>query len=259
MKKHPIRPVAVLSLLLALVLFTVSTVAWLTKEQTADQIYTALSDFDVDGVLTFGKETYTGTSILVPIGLSAGDNYIGDMKYSVTYRGISPAAIRVRILEQWIDIATGDLVSANYLNYHVTGTVTDLNPTGGTKLPAAGEKGTGGTANSILNPPGQWVDHRTTDFCYYYSVPVQPYQIVATEKTSPPGVDTFSQGTIQLDLIDQTLSSSNTAALIQGLDPKSIQLQLLFEVEAVQPNRIREFFGIDALPQPKPTQPTPIP
>ncbi|MEG2421012.1 MAG: hypothetical protein RSB55_05640 [Oscillospiraceae bacterium] len=258
MKRSRSKPLAIFSLLLAAVLFTVSTFAWLTKEQLSDQVYTVLSDFDVNGVLTFGTaEEYTGSSLLVPVSLRPGDsNYIGKMKYVVRYQGVSPAAIRVRILEQWTDITTGDLISANYLNYHVTGGATELAGLTGDSLPAAGQDGTG-TPSTALSSTGQWVDRRSTDFCYYYSIPVQPHKVYVTHGTGTAAQDVtaVSQGSVELSFLDQTVSGSGTEEMIRGLNADTTRLELLFEVEAVQPNRIFEFFGIEALPLPPAAKP----
>ena len=184
---------------------------------------------------------------MVPVSFRPGDsNYIGNMKYVVRYQGISPAYLRVRVLEQWTDTSTNEIMSASYLNYSLSDIVGAVDPgTGAVEYPAAGS----GKEGDPLAEMGQWIDNRSVDYCYYYSVPVQP-KAIEVEKTADV-VTGIKGGTVELTLIDQTAEGINTDQMIEGIDPESTQLMLLFEVEAVQPNRYREFFGIDALPSPK--------
>lgn len=243
--------VAAVCLLMAAAVLASGTLAWLSKSQSADTAHTSLSDFEVSGTLSFqdGVE-YSGSTILVPVSFNEGEeNYIGDMKYKITYTGSSPAYIRVRILEQWTDSATNEILSAGFLNYKLTNTANRVIPkpeessvpkpsesATPSSIPAAG----GGADNNTLAETGNWVDNRKNDYCYYYSVPVQPKMLV---NTGAPSSILISDGTVQLTLIDQ----AKDAGLVSGVDA-SAQMGLVIEVEAVQPNRFREFWGINALP-----------
>lgn len=234
-------------LLLCLSLGLSGTFAWLSKEQEANDAYTALSDFELEGKLTFSDKApvYSGDSLLIPVSLvSGGTNDISTMKYVVRYSGVSPAYIRVRILEQWLDTSTNEIISSSFLKYAVpkdgAPAAIPSGQTGLTTIPAAGS-GAGALAQE-----GEWVDNRATDYCYYYSVPVQPKQLTTPDDQNAP-VD-VGEGTVELTLFAQT--PKNTADMLSGIDLDNTQLTLLIEVEAVQPNRYREFWHIDAIPAP---------
>lgn len=229
-------------LLLALVLAAGHTFAWLNKEQGTSDAYTALSDFEVEGTLSFGGTVYEGDSILVPVSFDPqSPTYIGQMKYVVRYTGVSPALLRVRVLEQWVDVSANEIMPVNFLPYSLSTEVRRLAPDPDRSgiIPAAGL----GDGDDALAQTGAWLDHREADYCYYYSVPVQP-KALTTPKDSP--VVAVTDGQVELTLFAQT--PDNTAPMIEGIDPDNTQLMLLIEVEAVQPNRFREFWGIDALP-----------
>ncbi|MEG0764628.1 MAG: hypothetical protein RR403_01165 [Pseudoflavonifractor sp.] len=236
---------AAVSLLLAGALATAASFAWLGKSQEASGIYTVLSDFEVAGKLSFGDKEYAGKDVLVPVSFTpADDNYIGKMKYSITYTGASPAYLRVRILEQWLNPKTNEILSAGYLNYNITGIAASALPAPKpSTLPAAG------TGTQVLAETGTWVDYRAKDYCYYYSVPVQPKDIPVTKAGET--VSAVGDGAVTLTLIDQLAPGADNAALTAGIDPTTTTLSLLIQVEAVQPNRIREFWNIEAIPQPQ--------
>lgn len=240
---------AAAGLFAALLLTVTGTYAWLNREQEVDEVYTALSDFEVEGILSFGGEVYTGNSVMVPVSFLAGnDSYIGKLKYSVRYRGISPACLRVRVLEQWVDSGTNEVLSASYLNYALSDIVSELKPDGTpVQYPAVGS---GGEIEPLAKM-GKWVDNRAADYCYYYSVPVQPKQLPIVQTDGI--LSGIQDGAVELTLIDQTVAGAGTEQMIEGIDPNSTELMLLFEVEAVQPNRLREFFHIDRLPEPSAT------
>lgn len=210
--------------------------AWLSKSQTADTAFTTLSDFEVTGVLSFkGGTPYEGNSILVPISFLPGsDNYIGNLKYKVRYTGASPAYIRVRVLEQWTDSGANEILPASFLKYTIAESAPTSPgfPTGTPTIPAAGP----GASTDALATTGKWFDNRQVDYCYYYNVPVQPRQLNDKEST-------IGDGIVELTLIDQ-----KDGSLIQGIDPNTTDMGLVIEVEAVQPNRYREFWGLSALP-----------
>lgn len=228
---------AVLSAVLALALCVSGTFAWLSKEQKTSDAYTALSDFEVEGTLSFGGTAYTGSTILVPVSFSSTDaNYIGKMKYTVRYSGVSPAYIRVRILEQWLDVSNNEIMPASYLDYAVSTDVKPENPADSSTVPAAGSG-----KDALADDTGVWVDHRSADYCYYYSVPVQP-KLLTTP--SDGGAVQLGDGTVVLTLFDQKGMD------LTGIEPGNTQLSLLLEVEAVQPNRFREFWHIDVIPSP---------
>lgn len=245
MKKRKLW-LAVSCLLGAAVMAVTGSYAWLNREQDVDEVYTVLSDFDVQGILSFGGQVYEDNAVMVPVSFRPEDaNYIGKMKYVIRYQGGSPAYLRVRVLEQWIDRSNDEIMSASYLNYALSDLVGVVKPeTGAVEYPAAGS----GKEGDALAEMGQWVDNRSIDYCYYYSVPVQPKAIQVEKPAST--LTGIKDGTVELTLIDQTAEGANTSQMIEGIDPEATQLMLLFEVEAVQPNRYREFFGIDTIPSP---------
>lgn len=228
-------------LLLAVAMLTPSTVAWLSKSQRADTAFTSLSDFEVTGILSFKEDglPYEGTSVLAPVSFTpTADNYIGNLKYTVRYTGSSPAYIRVRVLEQWTDSSSDDILPASFLEYKIApggNPHTPGFPTGTPTIPAAGPSA------ENLAKMGEWVDNRKVDYCYYYTVPVQPKLLEAKGEGT---ATVIGDGTVELTLIDQ----SENADLIAGIDPTTTEMGLVIEVEAVQPNRYLEFWGISALP-----------
>lgn len=232
---------AAVCLLLAAAMLTPGTVAWLSKSQTADTAFTSLSDFEVTGILSFQQDgtPYEGSSILVPVSFSpTAENYIGNLKYRVRYTGSSPAYIRVRVLEQWTDSSSDDILPASFLTYKIApeGSPKALVLPGSTStIPAAGPSA------ENLAVIGDWVDNRKVDYCYYYSVPVQPKKLDAKGE----GTSTIiGDGAVELTLIDQ----KGNGDLIAGIDPNTTEMGLVIEVEAVQPNRYREFWGMNSLP-----------
>lgn len=222
-------------------MLTPGTVAWLSKSQSADTAFTSLSDFEVTGILSFKENgtPYEGTSVLVPVSfIPTADNYIGNLKYTVRYTGSSPAYIRVRVLEQWTDSSSDDILPASFLEYEIapTGAPKAIGfPSGTATIPAAGPSA------EHLAELGDWVDNRKVDYCYYYNVPVQPKQLEAKGEGT---ATVIGDGIVELTLIDQDDNSD----LIAGIDPSTTEMGLVIEVEAVQPNRYREFWGISALP-----------
>ncbi len=228
-------------LLLSAGLLVTGTLAWLTKSRSTDGTFTVLSDFEVTGTLSFGNGTaYNGSSILVPISFNPeSSNYIGNMKYVVHYTGASPALIRVRVLEQWTGVDTNEVLSVPFLQYHVSGAVEAATPpSDSSTIPVAGPD------QGALAENGVWIDYRAVDYCYYYSVPVQPKQL---PNSGSDGATVVGGSTVALTLIDQAGGSPLSA-------DSSTEMGLIIEVEAVQPNRYREFWGMDVLPQP-PTAP----
>lgn len=244
-----LRRLAPVCLLAALLVMTTATLAWMKTNEESNALYVALSDFEVEGKLFFGGTAYDhGNTILADVSLLPGaPNYIGDMKFQVEYTGVSPAYIRVRILEQWLDSSTDEVLSSNYLPYYLAGTATNLLVSGDTVL--AG--GTAAATEALANN-GVWIDERPQDFCYYYSVPVRPHTLGATYQGSDGDrtLTDVQDGAVLLTLLDQTAPGASNAELLQGVDPDRMLLSLRFEVEAVQPNRFREFFGRETYPEP---------
>ena len=237
--------VAVSCLLMTVAMLASGTVAWLLKSQKADTAYTSLSDFEVSGTLSFQKDiAYSGSTILVPISFQAGtDNYIGDMKYVITYTGSSPAYIRVRVLEQWTDSATNEILAAGFLKYELSSSAEPVEPSEGaaptaSPIPAAGS----GASSDALAEMGEWKDNRKNDYCYYYSVPVQPKMLTNTGTDSAVAI---GDGKVELTLFDHR--GKDISSLLNDISATS-KMGLVIEVEAVQPNRYREFWGIRALP-----------
>lgn len=251
-KKRILRRLAPLCLLAALLVMTTATLAWMKTNETNNSLYVALSDFEVEGKLLFGDQVYDqGSSILVDVNLTdpSHDQYIGKLKFQVAYTGVSPAYVRVRVLEQWLDITNQEILSSNYLPYHVTGAAFNVLADGGQTVLAGGS---GQGAVSPLADPGEWIDERAQDFCYYYSVPVRPRKLAAgLDENNPqePILQEIKDGAILLTLMDQTAGDADNAKLLQSVDTDHTQLSLRFEVEAVQPNRFREFFGREIYPE----------
>ena len=227
-------------LLLTAVTLASGTLAWLSKSQKAEGAFTALSDFEVAGILSFQDGTaYTGGSILVPVSFDPhASNYIGDMKYVIRYTGVSPAYIRVRVLEQWTDLKSNEILPASFLQYAVEedGSPAAVSPVPSPYIPAAG----GGGETDALTVTGRWADNRAADYCYYYDVPLQPKALAASGEGT--GL-TVGDGAVELTLFDQM--GVNPAP---DVDPTATQMGLILEVEAVQPNRYRELWGISSLP-----------
>lgn len=245
---------AAVCVLLAVGLLVSGTLAWLSKSRPANGTFTVLSDFEVSGALTFGgsEVAYQGDSILAYVSFSPdAPNYIGKLKYTVQYTGASPALIRVRLLEQWTDLSFNEILPMSFLDYYVPqdGSAVRLAPpipstspsSSPPTIPAAGPE------NGALAESGVWIDHRATDYCYYYSVPVQPKTLSANAAGAPMPE---TSGTVELTLIDQAFLAEHAGDLVDGIDPATTEMGLVIEVEAVQPNRYREFWGLDALPQP---------
>ncbi|MEG1583638.1 MAG: hypothetical protein RR361_01135, partial [Anaerovorax sp.] len=170
-----------------------------------------VSDFKVKGTAYFGD---TAASDLNNISISdpKGGRYLGDLKYVVTYEGISPAYVRVRILEQWIDKNSDTIKDTAFTDY------------------TCGKK--------AISGGGIWYDNRKQDYCYYYQANKGMFQ---------PDISASSEGAIT--------STKKEVVLFDGVDMTNItasdentELKLIIQVEAVQPNRFREFFKMDKMP-----------
>lgn len=196
------------SLAAAAALLGVKTYGWLNaKEEAVSDV--AVSDFKVDGQAYFGS---TAADDLGNIKISSESDarYLGKLKYKVSYEGISPAYIRVRILEQWVDNKTDTILDAPFTDYQLQG--------------------------------DQWYDNRANDYCYYLKEPAGPTVVTSSALTtsgSPIGISTEKREIVLFDGVDMSG--------VQGSD-SSTKLTLIIQVEAVQPNRYREFWNMEHLP-----------
>lgn len=203
-------------------------VSWLNEREEA-KASLAISDFEITGVAFFSAETdeaalaaeladLTATSSgtlnsLQDVNLTdeAADNYIGKLRFGVKYSGISPALIRVRILEQWIDVETEEVLSAEFTPY----------------LTASG-----------------WIDHRTEDYCYYSKGTV-PAAAAVTGGSISEALAVRKENLILIKGVDTAAMSGG----IGGNLREDVRLKLVFEVQGAQPNRFRELFELENYPQ----------
>lgn len=159
----------ILALILLLTLL-VCVFAWLFYD-TGQKPYTGVSNFNLAGEIYFEQED--GTRIdsskhledgLLQINVTdeKADNYLGKLRVDVKYTGYSPAYVRVRILEQWIDHQTDTLQPVQYIPYTLY----------------------------EENGKSHWMDNRTDDLYFYYDQLISSSQTkeeadAATEKTIP--------------------------------------------------------------------------
>lgn len=200
--------IAVISLIAVLLFFAANqTRAWLWPVEEAENSV-GVSDFKVKGTAYFGNREVTDLDN-ISISDTTSEKYLGDLKYVVTYEGISPAYVRVRILEQWVDKSSDTIRDAAFTDYKVSGS-------------------------------GIWYDNRKQDYCYYYQANSGMLQADLNVLTGDIADITAGKKEIVVfdgvDMTDITASDVNT------------QLKLIIQVEAVQPNRFREFFEIQKLP-----------
>ncbi len=240
-KKRFLILLAVVCLLLILSFVTLS---WL--QRTIDFNNKAvISDFSAEGLVYFEKgdgadNTMPLADLLkkTPYAVSPGDtmipvnltdktaaNYIGNLRFVVKYTGTSPAYIRVQMLEQWTE--SDVFIESMIPRYNVPADNTGIFLYSGEKkllfpswhsADAQPQNGTG------------WYDNRKKDFCFYYDAPVYPYE---------------AGGTVYMLLLNG-MSDENVEAL--GNSREGVTMQMMLKLQAVQPNRYREFFGLDKLP-----------
>ncbi len=206
----------------------VQAVSWLNEREEA-KASLAVSDFEITGVAFFSTETdetalaaelsgMTETSASTLNGLQnvnltneAADNYLGKLRFGVKYEGISPALIRVRVLEQWIDVETEEVLSAEFTPY----------------LTASG-----------------WIDHRTEDYCYY-SKGVLPSETTVTGSSISESLTVRNENLLLIKGVDLPAMSGGIGGTLRD----DVRLKIVFEVQGAQPNRFRELFGLERYPQ----------
>lgn len=213
--------------------------AWLTRD-TSSTNRAAISDFELESHICFvkgsGQENTAdmqsiisaqpagngGALVEVNLTDSTAYNYIGNLRVAVRWKGVSPSYLRVRILEQWTE--DDEFIPAGFTPYTIA------QPDG---LLYYEEKGL--ETAPVLTGESGWLDNRKQDFCYYYTSPVYP-PFVEEEKF---------QGDLWLLLING-ISEENIHKMTNRRD--TVKMNLIIQADAVQPNRFREFWKIDALP-----------
>lgn len=217
-----------LALLCVLAVLAGVTFAWLIREDKT-QGYVSMSDFQVEALAYFGdsKEPERVEEGLLSVSLDPSDpNYIGSLKLYVRYTGISPAYLRVRILEQTTD-AEGVILASGMTPYRVL-----TKEAAATLADVQGQNKTINTA-SLLENGRYWIDNRKEDNCYYWNGIFQPEETSA----NADGLIEYQGNYTEVLLIDG-LTREVTAQ-------PGVRMQVLFEVEAVQPNRVEEFWNLD--------------
>lgn len=202
------------------------TLSWLNPQETA-VLDLSISDFTVKGSASFqgaggsagagGAGGWAAAADLSGINLTDPNSarYLGKLSFRVKYTGISPAYLRVRILEQWVDKSTDTIKDVPFTDYRLSG-------------------------DSLAE--GKWFDNRANDFCYYYKEPIGPGMMTALAGSgSDPAAFRPAPQTVDIPFFDGVDMTGIHA------DPNT-ELTLIIEVQAVQPNRYREFWGIDRLP-----------
>ncbi|WP_130861033.1 hypothetical protein [Bacilliculturomica massiliensis] len=185
------------------------TLGWLNPQEEAVSDV-AVSDFHIAGQAYFGQTAADDLSG-IKISTASSNRYLGDLKYVVNYEGISPALVRVRILEQWVDRKTDSILDAPFTSYRIQG--------------------------------DGWYDNRANDYCYYYKTPVGPSLVTSAAVTvsgsAAVGVKAQKQQLVLFDGVDMDS--------VQGSDANT-EFTLIIQVEAVQPNRYRQFWNMEHLP-----------
>lgn len=235
------RYIFALAVILVLTILSMWGLGWLTRT-TEIKNETTVSDFELEGMVYFLKSqntdnTLTAEEILAntpytttrsPINVNItnpnADNYIGNLRVMLKYSGASPSYIRVRVLEQWTE--NDEFIPAISTPYTVPKIENIFIFSDGTKTVLPGVN---------ANVGNGWFDNREKDLCFYYNGQVYP------------------------KMLDENLKGSMYMLAINGITPENlerisgnlrqtVELKLIIEVQAVQPNRYREFFGIDKLP-----------
>lgn len=234
----------ILCMVLIAALLSAATFSWLQRVTKFDN-KVVISDFSIEGMVYFEKSagadntyelselvkkkpyTVTEGQTMIPVNLvdKSADNYIGNLRFVVKYTGTSPAYVRVQLLEQWtendvfiespIPQYTVPQKNENIFLYSRENTL--VFPS----YRSVSDQPQGGTG---------WYDNRKTDFCFYYDAPVYPYA---------PG------GSVYMMLING-MTAENVSAL--GNIREGVSLQMMVKLQAVQPNRYREFFNLQKLP-----------
>ncbi|MEG1719970.1 MAG: hypothetical protein RR306_06555 [Clostridia bacterium] len=201
----------VLILILATLLFVF---AWLLKDDTVKNV--GVSNFITNGDVYFMQGTtrtevteyIKGGQIKVNTFDTTAPNFVGNLRFDVKQKGLSPCYLRVRLLEQWVDDKTEDIMPGDNIPY-------DYNTTTSTEK-------------------HKWYDNKRNDLCFYYygsgDGKLNTYDN-KTDSTKPQEVIPFLKGTGSYLGVDSGTS-----------------LYITFKVETVQPNRLAAFWYIEKLP-----------
>lgn len=137
----------------------ISVFAWFLKEDTIKNVgisnfqTTADVYFEVNNKRTEVNDYLVGGLVKVNLFDKDAKNFIGNLRLDVKQKGFSPCYLRVRILEQWIDDKTDDIMQ-------------------GANIPYIWDN--------------EWYDHRVADLCIYYKNMISTYDdATPMEKTIP--------------------------------------------------------------------------
>jgi hypothetical protein len=153
----------------AMVLIIVLTVfAWLLKEDTINDA--GISNFVSDGDVYFiadenrveVSDFVTGGLLKVNLYNTSAQNFIGNLRFDVKHKGFSPCYLRVRILEQWIDDKSQEIMQGDNIPYIVG---------------------------------NDWYDNRLKDLCFYYNQLLSSYEDNTQQEATIPlitGIDGYT-------------------------------------------------------------------
>lgn len=189
-----------------------------TTQRTHD---ITVSNFFAEGEVGFFdgskiQAAQKNASGLIAVNLSNPDatNYLGKLRVNVKFRGRSPAYIRVRVFEQWMD------------------TTTDVIQAGSSNTPYLHDPSAPKYILTNNEDADAWYDNRAIDLYYYYAK-------AFTAATSTTSGDEF----VVIPLIIGVDSNFLDGQL---RSPNSLSISVV--IEAVQPNRYKAFWNIGRLP-----------
>lgn len=146
-KKRIIKPlVAVLTVIAVLFAGYSFTTAWITGTLLNPVRFASLGDFEADVNVTFGGAPAAQDAVLGTIAVSfnpADENYIGNLRASVTFSGTGVAFMRVKMIAEWQINGMGQQASVS-----IPFVIDDDAVTGNTN---------------------KWYDNRANDYCVYYT------------------------------------------------------------------------------------------
>lgn len=213
-KKRKASPSVLIVLIVAVLLILSVTFAAIFRQTVSVTRTFSASNFSAQSIVKFdGLSDNRMQQYKTAYGVRASldpsaDNYIGKLCAGVQYKGRGVGLIRVRLTEEWSVTKNGVRTVQPY-QVEIPYIVTDA------------YTGTAGNGNQSA-----WYDNRMNDYCYYYATPV------------------YSSGTSTIDLIEGV----DVTSIDTGVLPISTEIQILFEVDAVQVNRYPQYWGLDKLP-----------
>lgn len=176
-----------------------------------------VSNFDVDGDAFFENDDGNDTSIQYMEGGyiicnytdPTARNYIGKLRFSVKYRGFSPANIRVRLVEQFTN-TSGKIVAINLIKFKCA---------------------------------QNWYDNRANDL-YFYSDKL--FSSIDTGTLTRDGRPKYLNIPV-ITGIEFPQGHENSMAAIDEIlgEDTTMKMKVSIYVEAVQPNRTEEYWGVD--------------